>query len=181
MGQQRKGLDITAPVCSLPLKSREEHKEDSTMTVLLEKCIPAALLKVQATAQLFVITNSSKEAFLGSNRTCLLQTWRTFWEKKKRREGEKKRQRPPGSHLFHSDFNHQNHYQIKCQLFPCSLTFDAYCTASFSAHRGLKRLKSQHSFYSGLRYNLNHSPERREGKGEKRLLAQSCLFSALHV
>lgn len=58
--------------------------------MLLEKCIPAALLKPQAMAQLFAITNIFKEAFLESDSTCLLQTW-TFQKKmggKEKRKGD---------------------------------------------------------------------------------------------
>lgn len=177
MGQQRKGLDIIGPVSSLPPQSRGEPEQG--LTVLLEKCIPAGFLKLQATAQLFVITNVPKQTFLGFERTCLLQKQR-FWKKK--REGRTKEKATVSwISSFPSGFQAPESLPNKMStFFPCSLTFDAYCTASFSAHRGFGRLKSQ-GFYSGLMHNLNHGPERREGKGGKRLLAQSCLFSALHV
>lgn len=73
---------------SLPKVGESTKKPARGLTALLEKCIPAALLKLQATAQLFAITNIFKEAFLGSNRTCLLQT-QTFQKKKGGKEKRK--------------------------------------------------------------------------------------------
>lgn len=110
-GSAAKGAGYHRPMSSLLPEAGESTKKPAQgMTALLEKCIPAALLKLQATAQLFAFTNIFKEAFLGSDRTCLqMQIFQ-----KKGREGDKKRRPPLGSPLFHSDFNHQ----IKCQLFP---------------------------------------------------------------
>jgi len=61
------------PHCStsfLPPQCGECTKKPAQgMTARLEKCIPAALLKLQATAQWFVYTNKFKGAILGSDRT----------------------------------------------------------------------------------------------------------------
>lgn len=61
------------PHCSVsflpPQRGESTKKPAQGMTARLEKCIPAALLKLQATAQWFVFRNIFKEAFLGSNRT----------------------------------------------------------------------------------------------------------------
>lgn len=87
-GSAAKGAGYHCPVSSLlPKAGKSTKKPARGMTALLEKCIPAALLKLQATAQLFAFTNIFKEAFLGSDRTCLQM--QTFQKKKEGRRQEK--------------------------------------------------------------------------------------------